>query len=103
MASSTFLCLYLNQIFEPILILLVFKGSFLIVNKSVTSDIKNPMIYVSTRSLCVRVLICVRDEFRLTLAFILLAACTLSLPSLTLFPPEGPYHIVNNSVRSIPK
>ncbi len=34
---------------------------------SVTSEIKNPMIYVSTPSLCVRVLICVRDEFRLLL------------------------------------
>ncbi len=33
MASSMFPCLYLNKIFEPILILPVFKGSYIIVNK----------------------------------------------------------------------
>ncbi len=64
--KKVFPCLHLIKIFEPIYIdsLTVFKGSYLIVSVHVTSDIKNPIIYVSTPSLCVRVLICVRDEFR---------------------------------------
>ncbi len=62
MASSMFPCLYLNKKNEPILILFQFLKVPIL--KSVTSDIKNPIISVSTPSLCVRVLICVRDEFR---------------------------------------